>query len=84
MRAIAPLWIADAIANLIWYPAPPSCPAALRAVSEPLIAILLLRLVGFDSALRRLRDIAALVLVGAPISTLLNALATLYVLASDR
>ncbi len=79
-RSIAPLWIADALANLE-FSGMPFLVAALipgRAVLEPMIAILLLRLVGFDQRLRRMRDIAAMVLVGAPISTLLNALATLY------
>jgi PAS domain S-box-containing protein len=81
MRAIVPLWIGAAMANLIWSPVSPIVSVLLPGltVSEALIGILLLRLVGFDSALRRLRDIAALVAVGAPISTLLNALATLYV-----
>jgi len=84
MRAIVPLWIGAALANLIWFPAPPLVSVLLPAltVSEALIGILLLRLVGFDSSLRRLRDIAALVGVGAPISTLLNALAALYVLSA--
>src|SRR6185503_7968875 len=82
MRAIVPVWIGAALANLIWSATPPIISALLPAltVSEALIGILLLRLVGFDSALRRLRDIAALVAVGAPISTLLNALAALYVM----
>ena len=84
MRAIIPIWIGAAIANFIWFPAPPVVSILLPAltVSEALIGILLLRLVGFDSSLRRLRDIAALVAVGAPISTLLNALATVYMLSS--
>jgi len=79
-RAIVPIWIADALADLTLIGAPllPSLLLPARAVAEPLIAILLLRLVGFDQRLRRPRDIAAMVLVGAPISTLLNALATLY------
>ena len=82
MRAIVPIWIGAAMANLIWSPASPVMAVLLPAltISEALIGILLLRLVGFDSALRRLRDIAALVAVGAPISTLLNALAALYVM----
>ena len=82
MRAIVPIWIGAAMANLIWSPVPPFAAVLLPGltVSEALIGILLLRLVGFDSALRRLRDIAALVAVGAPISTLLNALAALYVM----
>src|SRR5687767_5859962 len=84
MRAIVPVWIGAAIANLIWSPAPPVVSVLMPAlpVAEALIGILLLRLVGFDSSLRRLRDIAALVAVGAPISTLLNALATLYVMGT--
>jgi PAS domain S-box-containing protein len=84
MRAIVPIWIGAAIANLIWFPAPPLASLLLPAltVSEALVGILLLRLAGFDSALRRLRDIAAMVAVGAPISTLLNALAALYVLSA--
>ena len=84
MRAIVPVWIGAALANLIWSPTPPIISALLPAltVSEALIGILLLRLVGFDSSLRRLRDIAALVAVGAPISTLLNALATLYAMSA--
>jgi PAS domain S-box-containing protein len=84
MRAIVPLWIGAAVANLIWSWAPPIVGVLLPGLSiaEALIGILLLRLVGFDSALRRLRDIAALVMVGAPISTLLNALAALYVLSA--
>ncbi|HJR23618.1 MAG TPA: ATP-binding protein [Dongiaceae bacterium] len=82
MRAIVPIWIGAAAANLIWAPVPPVMAVLMPGltVSEALIGILLLRLVGFDSALRRLRDIAALVAVGAPISTLLNALAALYVM----
>jgi PAS domain S-box-containing protein len=82
MRAVVPIWIGAAAANLIWAPVSPVMSVLMPAltVSEALIGILLLRLVGFDSALRRLRDIAALVAVGAPISTLLNALATLYVM----
>ncbi len=81
LRAIAPIWIADALAHLTLIDAPLLSAVLLpaRAVAEPLIAILLLRLVGFDQRLRRPRDIAAMVLVGAPISTLLNALATLYI-----
>ena len=81
-RAIAPLWIADAIASYHFNDISGLTAALLpmRTVAEPLIAMLLLRLVGFDPKLRRLRDIAALVLVGAPISTLLNALATIYVM----
>jgi PAS domain S-box-containing protein len=84
MRAILPIWIGAAVANLLWFTGPPLASVLLPGltVTEPLIAILLLRLVGFDSSLRRLRDIAALVAVGAPISTLLNALATLYVLSA--
>jgi PAS domain S-box-containing protein len=84
MRALVPIWIGAAMANLIWSPASPVMSVLLPAltISEALIGILLLRLVGFDSALRRLRDIAALVVVGAPISTLLNALATLYVVSA--
>jgi PAS domain S-box-containing protein len=82
VRAIVPVWIGAAIANFVWLPASPLASVLMPAftVAEPLIGILLLRLAGFDSALRRLRDIAALVAVGAPISTLLNALAALYVL----
>src|SRR5688572_32963418 len=84
MRAIVPVWIGAAMANLIWSPAPPVVSVLMPAlpVAEALVGILLLRLVGFDSALRRLRDIAALVALGAPISTLLNALATLYVVSA--
>ena len=80
-RAVAPIWLADALANffLAGFPLLVAVTIPARAVAEPLVAILLLRLVGFDPGLRRLRDIAAMVLVGAPISTLLNALATLYV-----
>jgi len=82
-RAIAPLWIGDALASYYFNDISLLTAALLpiRTVAEPLIAILLLRLVGFDPRLRRLRDIAALVLVGAPISTLLNALATIYVMS---
>ncbi len=81
-RSIAPLWIADAIAGYFNHDVSLLVAALLpaRAVAEPWIAILLLKLVGFDQRLYRLRDIGVLVLVGAPISTLLNALATLYVL----
>jgi PAS domain S-box-containing protein len=84
MRGIVPIWIAAAAANLIW-DSTPSLAAVLLpglTVAEPLIGILLLRLAGFDSALRRLRDIAALVIVGAPISTLLDALAAVYALSA--
>ncbi len=81
-RSIAPLWIADAIAGYFNHDVSLLVAALLpaRAVAEPWIALLLLKLVGFDQRLYRLRDIGVLVLVGAPISTLLNALATLYVL----
>jgi len=84
MRSIVPLWIGDAIANLVWIGTPPAIAVLMPAltIAEPLIGILLLRLVGFDNALRRLRDIAALVAVGAPISTLLKALAAIYLLSA--
>lgn len=82
-RALAPLWIADALANYLigGTPALASAVMPVGAVAEPLIAILLLRLVGFDRGLRRLRDIAAMVLVGAPVSTLLNALASIHIMS---
>jgi PAS domain S-box-containing protein len=84
MRAIVPIWIGCIVANLLFMPTPLIASLLLPGltVAEPLIGILLLRLVGFDSSLRRLRDIAALVGVGAPISTLLNSLASLYVLSA--
>jgi PAS domain S-box-containing protein len=84
MRAIIPLWIGAAAADLIAGSTPPLASVLMPALmlAEPLVGILLLRLAGFDSSLRRLRDIAALVAVGAPISTLLNALAGLYVLGA--
>jgi PAS domain S-box-containing protein len=84
MRGIVPIWIGAAIANLAWSGTPPVASLLLPGltVAEPLIGILLLRLVSFDSSLRRLRDIAALVIVGAPISTLLNALAGVYLLSA--
>ncbi len=83
-RGIAPIWIADFASNMLWAGMPASVAIfhPILAIGEPLLGILLLRLVGFDSALRRLRDIAALVLVGAPISTLLNALGGVYLLSS--
>ncbi|MGH6894509.1 MAG: ATP-binding protein [Dongiaceae bacterium] len=83
-RSIAPIWIADAICNIAWATMPASVAIfnPVLAIGEPLLGILLLRLVGFDSSLRRLRDIAALVLVGAPISTLLSALAGVYLLST--
>ncbi|HKP24115.1 MAG TPA: ATP-binding protein [Dongiaceae bacterium] len=83
MRAVVPLWIGAVASFFIW---PSSLLVAVLlpafSISEALIGILLLRLVGFDSSLRRLRDIAALVGVGAPISSLLNALASVYVLSA--
>jgi PAS domain S-box-containing protein len=84
LRAIVPLWIGAAVGNLIVGSTPPLVSVLMPAltISEPLITMLLLRLVGFDNTLQRLRDIAALVLVGAPISTLLNALASLYLLSA--
>ena len=84
MRSIVPLWIGDAIANLFWTGMPPTVALLMPGLTvvEPLIGILLLRLVGFDSALRRLRDIAALIAVGAPISTLLKAFAGIYLLSA--
>ncbi len=84
MRAIVPIWVGAAASNLIDGSTSPFISVLMPGltITEPLIAILLLRLVGFDSSLQRLRDISALVLVGAPISTLLNALASLYVLSS--
>jgi PAS domain S-box-containing protein len=84
MRALVPLWLGAVVAILIEGSAPSLAAVLLSglAIVEPLISILLLRLVGFDGALRRLRDIAALVIVGAPISTLLNALAGIYVLSA--
>ena len=83
-RAIAPIWIADAIASYLWVGFPPivALTAPALSVMEPAIGVLLLRMVGFDNALNRLRDIAALVLIGAPISTFLNALAGVYLLSS--
>ncbi len=82
-RGIAPIWIADAVSNVAWVGMPVAVAIfnPILAIGEPLLGILLLRLVGFDSSLRRLRDIAALVLVGAPISTLLNALGGVYLLS---
>ena len=84
MRGIAPIWIGDAVANLLLMEMPTAVAVTVPAltVAEPLIAILLLRLVGFDSSLRRLRDIAALVAVGAPIATLLKALAAVYLFSA--
>jgi PAS domain S-box-containing protein len=84
MRGIVPIWVGAAVANLIWSATPPLASVLLPAmtVAEPLIGILLLRLAGFDSSLRRLRDVAALVAVGAPVSTLLNALAGIYALSA--
>src|SRR5262245_1808787 len=84
MRAIVPLWIGAAVANLVWSLAPPVVGVLLPGLSiaEALVGMLLLRLVCFDSSLRRLRDIASLVAVGAPISTLLNALAAVYILSA--
>jgi len=83
-RGIIPIWIGAFAANLIWGFTSPLAAVLLPAltVAEPLIGMLLLRLVGFDSSLRRLRDIAALVAIGAPISTLLNALTAIYVLSA--
>jgi PAS domain S-box-containing protein len=84
MRAIVPVWIGAAMADLIWFSASSPVVSVLLpglTVAEALIGIVLLRLVGFDSSLRRLRDITALLTVGAPISTLLNALASVYVLS---
>ena len=83
-RAIVPIWIADAIGNYLWIGLPPIAALTMPALSilEPVIGVLLLRLVGFDSELNRLRDIAALVLIGAPISTFLNALAGVYMLGA--
>jgi len=84
MRGIIPIWIGAAAANLIWGGTSPLASVLMPGltVAEPLIGILLLRLVGFDNSLRRLRDIAALVAVGAPISTLLNAFAGIYLLSA--
>ena len=84
MRAIVPIWIGAALAQLIEGSAPlvPSLLLPGLAVAEAVFAILLLRLVGFDTSLRRLRDIAALVVVGAPIGTLMNALASVYLLSA--
>jgi PAS domain S-box-containing protein len=84
MRTIIPLWIGAAVGNLMVGSTPALVSLLMPGltISEPLITMLLLRLVGFDSTLQRLRDIAALVLVGAPVSTLLNALASLYLLSS--
>ncbi|HET6621487.1 MAG TPA: ATP-binding protein [Dongiaceae bacterium] len=83
VRSIVPIWIGDTLANLLWAGMPPSVALLMPGltVAEPLLGVLLLRLVGFDSALRRLHDIAALVLVGAPISTLLKAFAAVYLLS---
>ena len=83
-RGIIPIWIGAAASNLIWDLASPLASLLLPGltIAEPLIGILLLRLVGFDNSLRRLRDIAALVAIGAPISTLLNALTAVYVLSA--
>jgi PAS domain S-box-containing protein len=80
-RALAPIWLADTVASTVLIGLPLSIAPfmALRAVAEPMVAVFLLRLVAFDQEMRRLRDIASLVLVGAPISTLLNALATVYI-----
>jgi PAS domain S-box-containing protein len=82
-RSIVPLWIADGLAHSLLLGSPLLVSALIpaRAVAEPLVAIMLLRLVDFDPRLRRLRDIAAMVLVGAPIATMLNALATVYAAA---
>jgi PAS domain S-box-containing protein len=84
IRSIVPIWIGDTLANLLWAGMPPSVALLMPGltVAEPLLGVLLLRLVGFDSALRRLRDIAALVLVGAPASTLLKAFAAVYLLSA--
>jgi PAS domain S-box-containing protein len=84
MRSIIPLWIGDALANLFWTGMPPTVSVLMPGLTivEPLIGVLLLRLVGFDSALRRLRDIAALIGIGAPIGTLLKALAGIYLLSA--
>ncbi|MEZ5829843.1 MAG: ATP-binding protein [Dongiaceae bacterium] len=83
LRSVVPIWIGDAISNLLWMHLSPVASVLMPglAVAEPLIGILLLRLVGFDMALRRLRDIAALVAVGAPVGTLFKALAGLYALS---
>lgn len=83
MRSIVPIWIGAAIANLIWGSTTPIASVLMPSltIAEALIGIVLLRLAGFDSSLQRLRDIAALVGLGAPISTLLNALASLYALS---
>ncbi|HEX6118499.1 MAG TPA: MASE1 domain-containing protein, partial [Dongiaceae bacterium] len=85
IRSIVPIWIGDTLANLLWAGMPPSTALLMPSltVAEPLLGVLLLRLVGFDSALRRLRDIAALILVGAPISTLLKAFAAVYLLSAS-
>ncbi|HET6160539.1 MAG TPA: ATP-binding protein [Dongiaceae bacterium] len=83
-RGIIPIWIGAAAVNLFWVGTTPITALLLPAltVAEPLIGIVLLRLASFDSSLRRLRDIAALVVVGAPISTLLDAFAGTYVLSA--
>jgi PAS domain S-box-containing protein len=83
-RSIAPIWIAAVVCNLLLAGTLPTMAiiSPLLAIGEPLLSILLLRLVGFDSSMRRLRDIVALVLVGAPVATLLNALAGVYLLSS--
>jgi PAS domain S-box-containing protein len=84
MRAIVPVWIGAAVAALIDGSLPVWASLAMPAltISESLIAIVLLRLVGFESSLQRLRDIAALVVVGAPVAPLLDALASIYVLSA--
>src|SRR5262245_37029258 len=81
-RGIIPLWVGAALSNLIWTSMPTAGYVLMPSltVAEPLLSIVLLRLIGFDSALRRLRDIAALATVGAPIGTLFNALASIYTL----
>ncbi|MET1028563.1 MAG: MASE1 domain-containing protein, partial [Dongiaceae bacterium] len=64
-----PIWLASII--------------PLGATAEPLLAAYLLRrFSAFDPALPRFRDIVALILLGAPVSTLLNSLYTVAALAA--
>src|SRR5262245_44240707 len=66
-RSIIPIWIGDVVSGIYLSDSSPASAAmmATLAIIEPMIGVLLLRLVGFDSSLRRLRDIAALVAIGA-------------------
>jgi integral membrane sensor domain MASE1 len=87
-RMALAIFAANLTQQLIWTPAAlPIWAAVLMAASaamEPLVsAIILQRWCNFDKRLLRLRDIAVLALVGAPLGALLNSVLATFTLCAS-